>query len=116
LAATYEVLDIAGRPAVLQEFINGLPSGDWPAMAGSPGVWCRLATQAAMGLQLAHQIGLAHGRLRPASVVLTPEGQVKLVGLGEPPWISSTRLSSGTAADPTPKDDLRAFGQVALDW
>src|SRR5262249_29843511 len=33
LAATWEVLEIAGRSAVLQEWLTGLPSSDWPALA-----------------------------------------------------------------------------------
>ena len=39
VAATYEVLEVAGRPAVLQEWLAGVPSGDWPALAAAPGVW-----------------------------------------------------------------------------
>ena len=49
LAATYEVLEIAGRPAVLQEWLTGLPSGDWSALAAAPGVWYRLVGQSALG-------------------------------------------------------------------
>ena len=31
VAATYEVLDVNGRPAVVQEWLHGLPGGDWPS-------------------------------------------------------------------------------------
>ncbi len=46
VAATYEVLEIAGRPAVLQEWLTGLPGSDWPALSSAPGVWFRLLSQA----------------------------------------------------------------------
>src|SRR5207237_6573808 len=51
LAATYEVFDLANRPAVLQEWLTGLPSSDWTAPAAAPGVWFRLITQPATGLR-----------------------------------------------------------------
>src|SRR5262249_25136114 len=38
LAATYEVLDMNGRPAALQEWLAGLPASDWPPLAAAPGV------------------------------------------------------------------------------
>src|SRR5262249_10138729 len=74
LAATYEVLDVSGRPAVLQEWLTGLAASDWPALTAAPGVWFRLMTQAALALRTAHDAGLVHGRLTAASFVCTPEG------------------------------------------
>src|SRR5262249_50516624 len=63
LANTLDVLDVQGRPAALQEWVAGLPSADWPADAGVPGVWVRLVAAVAAGLDAAHRAGLAHGRL-----------------------------------------------------
>lgn len=113
LAQTVEVLEINGRPAVLCEAPAGLPSGDWPADAAIPGVWVRLLTNAAAGLDAAHRHGLPHGRLSTESFVLTPAGELKVVGVGEPMW-----LATGVAAatDPTPAADLRALGPVAFGW
>src|SRR5262249_45433852 len=74
VAATWEVLDINGRPAVVQEWLHGLPGGEWPAAVGSPGVWHRLLMQAALGLHSAHSAGLTHGRLTADSFVLTRPG------------------------------------------
>src|SRR5262249_50040930 len=58
LAATLEVLEVNGRPAALQEWLSGLPSAEWPALAAVAGVWHRLLGQAALGLSAAHQAGL----------------------------------------------------------
>ena len=75
VAATLEVLDIAGRPAVLQEWLAGLPGNDWPPLAAVPGVWYRLLLQAAQALHAAHEAGLVHGHLQPAQFVLTGDGK-----------------------------------------
>ncbi len=110
LAATLEVLEINDRPAVLQEWLSGLPAADWPAQAAAPAVWHWLVSQAAAGLHAAHQAGLVHGRITGRSIVLSPAGDVKLTGCGEPPWLA------GRTPDATPADDLAAFGEVVTGW
>src|SRR5262249_44456808 len=70
LAATLEVLEVAGRPAVLQEWLSGQPSTEWSQLAAVPGVWFRLVCQAALGLHTAHQAGLVHGHLDADLIVL----------------------------------------------
>jgi hypothetical protein len=112
VAATLEVLEINGRPAVVQEWLTGLSGSEFPAAAGSPGVWYRLLAQAALGLHTAHQAGLYHGRLTAESLVLTREGVLKITGLGEPPWLHG----SGRHNEPIAEDDLRALGQIVLSW
>jgi hypothetical protein len=122
VAQTLEVLDINGRPAVLQEWVTGLPASDWPAAVAVPGVWYRLLRQCALGLRAAHEAGLTFGRMTPSSLVLTGLGVVKLLGLGEPPWLCGI--------DPTPfppptrgemfgwgvAGDLAALGELASGW
>jgi chromosome segregation ATPase len=114
LAAVLEVLEIGGRPAVLQEWLTGLFSADWPAQAAHPGCWLRLATMAAQGIDTAHRHGLVHGRLTSDSFILTPEGVLKVTGFGEPPWLASP--ASSATAEPSAAADLRAFGQVLFVW
>jgi hypothetical protein len=110
VARTFEVLDINGRPAVLQEWLTGLPSSDWPQAVAVPGVWYRLMMQCALGLRSAHDAGIVHARLSARSVVLTGVGLVKLVGIGEPDWLV------GTEGTPTAAANLAALGQLAADW
>jgi hypothetical protein len=114
LQATYEVLDIAGRPAVLQEWLAGVPSSEWPSLAAAPGVWYRLLSQAALALQTAHSGGMLHGQLRPASLVLTGDGVLKLTGLGEPRWLAFSGAESNE--EPTVASDLATLGRIAADW
>jgi serine/threonine protein kinase len=93
LAATWEVLDIHGRPAVLQEWLAGLPSSDWPSLASVPSVWFRLLRQAAQGLHAAHSTGLVHGHLQANRVLLTADGVIKIAGFGEPDWLVPSQKS-----------------------
>jgi hypothetical protein len=113
LETVAEVLEINGRPAVLQEWPSGLSSADWPVFAAHPGCWVRLASMAAAGIAAAHRCGLVHGRLTSDSFLLAPDGVLKVAGFGEPPWLA---VGPPASADPTPAFDLRAFGQVAFVW
>lgn len=115
VAATYEVLEVAGRPAVLQEWLAGVPGGDWPALAAAPGVWFRLVSQAALGLQAAHAAGLVHGHLHAGSFVMTGGGVLKLCGLGEPLWLAASG-EGDAAAEPGMAGDLAALGRIAAEW
>ncbi len=115
LAATFEVLEIHGRPAVLQEWVNGLPAPDWPVLGAVPGVWFRLVNQAACGLHAAHQAGLVHGHLHASLLVLTGEGILKVCGLGEPLWLADPETLPPNR-EATARDDLAALGRIALEW
>jgi chromosome segregation ATPase len=113
LAATLEVLEVAGRPAVLQEWLSGQPSTEWSQLAAVPGVWFRLVCQAALGLHTAHQAGLVHGHLDADLIVLTGEGVLKVCGFGEPAWL----LGSATGAEESDAAaDLAALGRMASAW
>jgi len=113
LVSTLEVLDVGGRPAVVQEHVSGLPGSEWPPAVAVPGAWLRLLTAAAEGLDAAHTAGLVHGRVTADTFLLTADGTLKMTGFGDPPW-----LTNGFAAsfDPTPELDLRALAQVAFGW
>jgi hypothetical protein len=113
LAATLEVLEAGGRPAALQEWLTGLPSTEWGAPAGAPGVWYRLVMQAAQGLEAAHAAGLVHGRLTAEQILLTAEGVVKLCGFGEPHWLAVPPLAGGAEEAVA---DLSALGRIAVEW
>lgn len=112
LAAVCEVFELAGRPAVLQEWLQGLPASDWPPLAAAPGVCFRLVTQAALGLATAHKKGLVHGHLDDSSLLLTSEGMIKICGLGEPEWLNGNVV----AQSQTPQDDLHALGRIVAGW
>ncbi len=113
IAVVLEVLEMAGRPAALLEWVHGMPGSDWPGLAAAPGVWYRLLCQAALGLQAAHEAGLYHGHLEASSFVLTPAGKVKLTGLGEPFWLTATASEEHAESSAA---DLSALGRIASAW
>ena len=111
VAATLEVLELNNRPAIVQEWLVGLPGSEWSSAVSSPGVWHRLMIQIVQGLYAAHEIGLTHGRITEESFILNRSGVVKLIGIGEPPWIHAPGATEGSI-----EGDLRALGQVAAGW
>lgn len=113
VVAVHEVVEIAGRPAVVLEWVTGLVSSEWPAYAANPGCWVRLATMAAQGLAAAHRHGLVHGQLTADSFLLTPSGILKVGGWGEPPWLAP---DPAPATEPGPAADLQAFGRIGAGW
>jgi hypothetical protein len=78
---------------VLQEWLTGLPSSDWPSLASVPSVWFRLLRQAAQGLDAAHSAGLVHGHLQANRILLTADGIVKIAGFGETNWLVASQKS-----------------------
>ena len=114
VATVFEVLEIAGRPAVLQEPVNGLPSVDWPVLAAAPGVWFRLLRQATKALHKAHQAGVCHGHLHPALFVLSDNGTLKLCGLGEPAWLAAPAVPESKPWDVS--EDMHDFCRIAAIW
>jgi chromosome segregation ATPase len=110
IAATLEMLEIAGRPAVLQESLKGLASNEWPPLTGTPGVWYRLVNQTFLGLHAAHQAGLVHGHLSAASILLTSDGVLKLCRFGEPAWLADASRPESA------ESDIAALGALVSSW
>lgn len=111
IAATLEILELNNRPAILQEWLVGLPGSEWSTAVSSPGVWHRLMIQIVQGLYAAHEVGLVHGRITEDTFTLTRSGIVKIMGIGEPAWLHSPMAVEGTI-----EGDLRALGVVAAHW
>jgi hypothetical protein len=65
-----------------------------------------MITEAAEALTLAHAAGLAHLRLRPDTVLITPSGQVKILGL-----CVEAALHGTTVPDPA-AGDAKGLGRV----
>lgn len=121
------------RPYLVMEFVDGpslaqlLASG--PA---DPALVMDVVAQVADALQAAHQAGLSHHDIRPETIMLSPDGPVKLSGLGlaaagspagDGDWPDAAPgAPGGEAPQATPgsrssdranHDDLRALGLVA---
>jgi serine/threonine protein kinase len=84
LVAAYDAGEVEGLPYLVLEFIEGhdlawllRQRGPWPAAEA-----CEVVRQAALGLHHLHEQGLVHRDVKPANLMLTPSGQVKLLDLG----------------------------------
>ena len=56
----------------------------------------KIISQAAMGLQYAHEIGLVHRDVKPGNILVTPDGHAKVSDIGLAAW--SMNLESGPRA------------------
>jgi serine/threonine protein kinase len=85
--------DLAGDTLFLvMEYVEGIDLAQWVATRGPLPVAqaCAFISQAAFGLQHAHERSLVHRDLKPSNLMVTPSGQVKLLDLGlalfRPEW------------------------------
>ena len=86
----YYVRDLGGIPRVFAEYVEGGSLSDWIRMrklyeGGKDEALKRIldiAIQFAWGLHYAHEQGLVHQDVKPANVMMTPEGVAKVTDFG----------------------------------
>jgi len=66
------------------------------------------AIQMADALAEAHAVGIVHGHLTTANVIVTPKGTVKILEFGLAPWTRSGRTNEK-------RDDIFALGTVLFE-
>ena len=84
LIAVYEAGHAAGRVYLVMEFIDGDNLGAFVGRYGPLPVAeaCEVVRQAALGLQHLHEHSLVHRDVKPANLMLTLAGEVKVLDLG----------------------------------
>ncbi len=83
IVTLYEVGEEQGRAFLAMEWVEGVTLAE--RLAGGPlseEDALRVMSQVADGLSAAHSLGLAHRDLKPANIMLTPEGDAKLLDFG----------------------------------
>ncbi|WP_437191254.1 protein kinase domain-containing protein [Planctomicrobium sp. SH527] len=79
----YAVDEVDGMPIITMERLHGVPLAD---LLGNGPLerhrFLRLATGMASGILAAHQQGVLHGDLKPANIVITDDGQPKILDFG----------------------------------
>ena len=83
IAAIYDLGEEDGRNYIVMEYVEGLPLADLIPESGMPIEQVnRYARQIAGALAFAHEQGVIHGDIKGSNVIVTSEGNVKLLDFG----------------------------------
>jgi len=99
----------AGDPYIAMAYIEGEPLADRVARGPLPlSEAVDIVAQTARGLAHAHENGIVHRDVKPANLILTPEGQVKIVDFGlakgkGAPTVTREGVTPGTVAYMSPE-------------
>jgi eukaryotic-like serine/threonine-protein kinase len=109
IASVYEVGDDNGVLFLATEFV---PGDTLNRVIAGRGLNARRAMDYAMqmadALAEAHAVGIVHGHLSTANVIVTPKGTVKILEFGLGPWTRSGRSNEK-------RDDIFALGTVLFE-
>jgi predicted Ser/Thr protein kinase/tetratricopeptide (TPR) repeat protein len=67
---------------VAMELVSGEPLREWLAGKPAPAEVLRVLIEAGRGLAAAHSAGVAHGDFKPANVMVSPDGRIRVVDFG----------------------------------
>jgi serine/threonine protein kinase len=118
-----------GEPFLVQELVPGRPLSAILAREGpiSAERAAGIGAQVASALAAAHEVGVVHGDVKPANLMVTPEGRVKVTDFGaaDAPWLpqNGTRFATpGYAAPeviagkaPSAASDIYSLGIVLFE-
>jgi serine/threonine protein kinase len=83
IAAIYDLGEEDGRAYIVMEYVEGLALADLIPEGGMPGEKLkRYAAQISGALAFAHQQGVIHGDLKGSNIIVTSEGNIKLLDFG----------------------------------
>ncbi len=126
IVSCYYVRTIDGIPRVFAELVEGGSLEDWIRQGKITHIEQALdiAIQFAWGLAYAHEQGLVHRDVKPANVLMTPEGTVKVTdfglakaGKGLTPAYASPEQAEAQLKDVklTPQSDIWSWGLSVLE-
>jgi len=83
IAAIYDLGEEEGHAYIVMEYVEGLPLADLIPDGGMPLEQLeRYGAQIADALAFAHEQGTLHGDLKGSNIIVTPEGNIKLLDFG----------------------------------
>jgi serine/threonine protein kinase len=99
MAAIYDLGEEDGNAYIAMEYIEGLPLSDLIPEGGMPLEQVRhYGQQIANALAYAHERGVIHGDLKGLNILVTPEGNTKLLDFGLGRRIPRTGMSEVTSS------------------
>jgi formylglycine-generating enzyme required for sulfatase activity len=128
VVTVFRVGEVEGHPYLVSEYLVGQNLAE----LALPVPWrraLRLGVGLARGLAEAHRQGVLHRDLKPANVLLTAEGEVKLLDFGLAEFVDAGRTAARTAAgtprymapelfhgaSATPRSDLYSLGVLLYE-
>lgn len=109
LAALYDIIDVDGRLVLVMEYVEGVTLGERLRDPVDPIDALEVMLDCAAALAAAHKAGIVHYDLKPANIMITPEGRPKILDFGlaqivaaaDPErstreWLSSSQGIAGT--------------------
>jgi serine/threonine-protein kinase len=109
----YDAGEEDGRPYIVMECVEGESLAELLRREGrlDPDRVAELGTQACAGLEHAHRAGLVHRDVKPANLLLTEDGTLKVADFGIAHAVGGTRVTEvgtvlGTAAYLSPEQAL----------
>jgi serine/threonine protein kinase/tetratricopeptide (TPR) repeat protein len=112
ICTVYEIGEASGQPFIAMELVEGESLKDKVRTRPLPlEEALDIATQAAKGLQAAHAKGVVHRDIKSANLMVTTEGQVKvmdfgLAQVGDRSHLTKTGTTLGTVAYMSPEQAL----------
>lgn len=84
IVQAHDAREIDGTPILVMEYVEGSDLSELAKRRGALSIAdaCELVRQAAIGLQCVHEHGLVHRDIKPSNLVLSRQGQVKILDLG----------------------------------
>ena len=84
IVQAFDAREVGDTPVLIMEYVDGLDLGELVRRHGPLPVAdaCELTRRAALGLQYAHEHGLVHRDIKPSNLMLSRDGELKILDLG----------------------------------